>query len=110
MTLLSFGGAGGLHACALARALGMTRILIPRFPGAFSALGLALANPRREYAQAIPPLRLDPADLDSAARLLEPIQTRLRERAEQDMAREGIAAGRMAGANSAGHALRRAIL
>lgn len=92
LALLSFGGAGGLHACALARALGMTRVLIPRFPGAFSALGLALANARREYGQAVTPLRLDPADLHNPARLLEPIQKSLRERAEQDMAREGLAA------------------
>lgn len=48
--LLSFGGAGGLHACALAEALGMRSVLIPRFPGAFSALGLALAETRREFA------------------------------------------------------------
>jgi N-methylhydantoinase A len=48
--LLSFGGAGGLHACALAEALGMRAVLIPRFPGAFSALGLALAETRREFA------------------------------------------------------------
>ena len=48
--LLSFGGAGGLHACALAETLGMRSVLIPRFPGAFSALGLALADTRREFA------------------------------------------------------------
>lgn len=47
--LLSFGGAGGLHACALAEALGMKSVLIPRFPGAFSALGLTLAETRREF-------------------------------------------------------------
>ena len=49
--LLSFGGAGGLHACALAEALGMRPSSIPRFPGAFSALGLALAETRREFAR-----------------------------------------------------------
>ena len=91
LTLLSFGGAGGLHACALARALGMTRILIPRFPGAFSALGLALAAARREYVHAIPPLRLRPDNLDAAVRLLEPIINALRERAQTDMAQEGLA-------------------
>jgi len=48
--LLSFGGAGGLHACALAEALGMRSVVIPRFPGAFSAFGLALAETRREFA------------------------------------------------------------
>ncbi len=91
LTLLSFGGAGGLHACALARALGMTRILIPRFPGAFSALGLALAAARRESVYAVPPLRLDPDDLDLAARLLEPIVNSLWDRAQSDMAQEGLA-------------------
>lgn len=50
-TLVSFGGAGGLHACALAEALNMPRILVPRYPGAFSALGLVLADIRREYAR-----------------------------------------------------------
>jgi N-methylhydantoinase A len=50
-TLVSFGGAGGLHACALADALQMESILIPRYPGAFSALGLVLADVRREYAR-----------------------------------------------------------
>jgi N-methylhydantoinase A len=59
-TLVSFGGAGGLHACDLAALLGIRRILVPRYPGAFSALGLALADVRREYVAAIPPLRLEP--------------------------------------------------
>jgi N-methylhydantoinase A len=53
-TLLSFGGAGGLHACALADALSMRSLLIPRFPGAFSALGLTLADVKREYVQSLP--------------------------------------------------------
>jgi N-methylhydantoinase A len=53
-TLLSFGGAGGLHACDLADALQMKRIITPRYPGAFSAIGLAIADVRREYARAIP--------------------------------------------------------
>ncbi len=65
-TLLSFGGAGGLHACALADALQMPTILIPRFPGAFSALGLTLAQTRREYAHALPPTRLPLVQADVA--------------------------------------------
>jgi N-methylhydantoinase A len=39
--LLVFGGAGGLHACGLARRLGIRRIIVPPDPGAFSAMGLA---------------------------------------------------------------------
>lgn len=53
-TLLSFGGAGGLHACALAESLGMQSVLVPCYPGAFSALGLVYADIRREVAQALP--------------------------------------------------------
>ena len=54
--LLSFGGAGGLHACALAEALQMQTVLVPRYPGAFSALGLTLAETRRDYVSAFPVL------------------------------------------------------
>lgn len=52
--LLSFGGAGGLHACALAAELGIKEILVPRFPGALSALGLAVAPIRHELVRAFP--------------------------------------------------------
>ncbi|MDT8445629.1 MAG: hydantoinase B/oxoprolinase family protein [bacterium] len=38
-----FGGAGGQHACAIARELGMTRILVPRYAGILSAYGIAAA-------------------------------------------------------------------
>jgi N-methylhydantoinase A len=38
--LTSFGGAGGLHVCALAEALGMTRALVPVHAGVLSALGM----------------------------------------------------------------------
>jgi N-methylhydantoinase A len=72
-TLVSFGGAGGLHACALAEALQMGRVLVPRHPGAFSALGLAYANVRREYARSFF-LRVDQEDsmtLDQALNHLE---------------------------------------
>jgi N-methylhydantoinase A len=48
-TLLAFGGAGPLHACELAEALGMRQALVPVMPGALSALGLATA-PRRSTA------------------------------------------------------------
>ncbi len=43
--LVAFGGAGGLHACALADALGVQSILVPARPGTLSALGLLLCAP-----------------------------------------------------------------
>jgi N-methylhydantoinase A/oxoprolinase/acetone carboxylase beta subunit len=51
--LLAFGGAGGLHAAALAGELGMTRVLVPRAGGVLSALGLAAAPRRRDEAQTV---------------------------------------------------------
>ena len=45
--LCSFGGAGGLHVCALADALGMTRALVPARAGVLSALGMLVTPPGR---------------------------------------------------------------
>jgi N-methylhydantoinase A len=46
MALLPFGGAGPLFGCALADALGMSRVVVPPHPGVLSALGLAAAPER----------------------------------------------------------------
>ena len=51
--LFCFGGAGGLHAADLARALGIPRVIVPRFPGALSALGLLLADARKDYSRSL---------------------------------------------------------
>jgi len=51
--LFCFGGAGGLHAANLARGLGMKRVVVPRFPGALSALGLLLADVRKDYSRTL---------------------------------------------------------
>jgi N-methylhydantoinase A len=49
LTLVAFGGAGGLHACRLADELEMPRIHVPRTAGVLSALGLAVSELRRDY-------------------------------------------------------------
>ncbi len=46
--LVAFGGAGPLHACALADELGMTSVLVPAAAGVLSALGLVAADERRD--------------------------------------------------------------
>jgi len=51
--LMPFGGAGPLHAAALARELGITRVLCARASGVLSALGLAAAAPRRDVARTV---------------------------------------------------------
>jgi len=48
--LVAFGGAGPLHACAIARELGIERVLVPHASGVLAALGLVVA-PRRRDAQ-----------------------------------------------------------
>ncbi|MBS1810913.1 MAG: hydantoinase/oxoprolinase family protein [Acidobacteria bacterium] len=52
-TLVSFGGAGGLHAVALAEALRIPQVLVPAFPGAFSALGVLLADVVKDYSKTV---------------------------------------------------------
>ncbi len=52
-SLFCFGGAGGLHAVELARALGIPRVVVPQSPGALSALGLLLADTRRDYSRSL---------------------------------------------------------
>jgi N-methylhydantoinase A len=51
--LMPFGGAGPLHAAALAGELGITRILCPRVSGVLCALGLAAAAPRRDVSRTV---------------------------------------------------------
>src|SRR5262245_65764255 len=51
--LFCFGGAGGLHAASLAQGLGIPRVVVPRFPGALSALGLLLADARKDYSRTL---------------------------------------------------------
>ncbi|BAO45220.1 hydantoinase/oxoprolinase family protein [Thiolapillus brandeum] len=49
-TLVSFGGAGGLHVCALAEALGMRQAMVPVHGGVLSALGMLVAAPGRQLS------------------------------------------------------------
>jgi N-methylhydantoinase A len=50
-TLIAFGGAGPLHAVAVAREIGIPRVAVPRYPGTFSALGMLLAAWRQDFVQ-----------------------------------------------------------
>ena len=52
-TLVAFGGGGPLHACSLARALRIPRVLIPLLPGALSAMGILLADTVRDYSRTV---------------------------------------------------------
>jgi N-methylhydantoinase A len=52
-TLVAFGGAGGLHACDLAAALEIPRVLVPCFPGALSALGILRADVTKDFSRTV---------------------------------------------------------
>jgi N-methylhydantoinase A len=52
-TLVAFGGAGPLHACSLARTLGIPRVMVPPMPGALSALGILGADVVRDYSRTV---------------------------------------------------------
>lgn len=69
--LVAFGGAGGLHAAALARRLDMAAAVVPKYAGVFSALGLLLSPPRVDAARSIS----HPDQLGSVAAGLEAMAT-----------------------------------
>jgi N-methylhydantoinase A len=51
--LVAFGGAGGLHACALAEALSIPHVIVPAFPGALSAVGILWSDVVKDYSRTV---------------------------------------------------------
>jgi len=76
-TLIAFGGAGPMHALAMAEEIGIPRVLVPRHPGNFSALGLLAADIKHDdvrtrvgpLRERLPALRDAFAEMEAAARL-----------------------------------------
>jgi N-methylhydantoinase A len=81
-TLVSFGGAGGLHACALARALRIPRVLAPCMPGALSALGILISDVVKDYSRTVMAAP-DSRDLEGHFRELE-------QRGREELRAEGL--------------------
>lgn len=88
-TLVAAGGAGGLSAVALARELGMPQILVPLYPGLFSAAGLLAAELRHDLALS---LMMDPSDPDEGT--IRKAQAELAARVGNDLAVDRIPADR----------------
>ena len=82
-TLFAYGGAGPLHAAAIAEELGMTRIVIPPMPGAFSAYGLLAADTRYDVTRTRL-TRLDDTDWQALQDILDPLRARATERLAED--------------------------
>lgn len=72
-SLVAFGGAGPMHAAFLAAELGVSEVLVPRFPGAFSAWGMLETEIRKDLTRAyVTPLA--GLDGDDLARALEDLE------------------------------------
>jgi N-methylhydantoinase A/oxoprolinase/acetone carboxylase beta subunit len=89
--LLAFGGAGGMHACEIARRLEIGTVLVPRHAGVLSALGMLMADVRRDYSASVlrPAAAMTPRDLEAR---LKPLV----DQARRELAGEGFAPARQA--------------
>ncbi|HRI86712.1 MAG TPA: hydantoinase B/oxoprolinase family protein [Candidatus Hydrogenedentes bacterium] len=88
--LVCFGGAGAQHACAVADALGITKVLVHEYASVFSAYGIGLANIEQNEVEAV----LLPLDENAPTRLLE-CMDRLRAQNSRSLMRQGIAPERI---------------
>lgn len=87
--LLAFGGAGGMHACEIAKQLQISTVIIPRYAGVLSALGMLVADVTKDYSASVlkPSASVTLADLQQACAPLV-------EAATAELKSEGFAARR----------------
>jgi N-methylhydantoinase A len=78
--LVAFGGAGGLHACELAEALSIPRVIVPVLPGALSAYGILVSDVVKDYSRTV----LWPVGEEAPIARLEREFAALRRHAEMD--------------------------
>lgn len=85
LMLVAFGGAGPMHACALAKSAGIPVVLVPEQPGVFSAVGLATADIRHDFVQT----RVLKGDHVNAENLF-PLYEKLQKLGEEALGKDGI--------------------
>jgi N-methylhydantoinase A len=88
--LLAFGGAGPVHAGRIALDLGMAGIIVPLYPGVYSAVGLLMSDVKHDYVQS----KMSPVgeiSTDDVNAMLD----RLADQALADLRRDGFAAERI---------------
>jgi N-methylhydantoinase A len=81
--LVAGGGAGGLHAVEVARALGIERVLVPSAAGTLCAFGMTVTDVRHDHATALYQ-RSDSIDLDLVESLFADLEAHARERMRED--------------------------
>jgi N-methylhydantoinase A len=85
-SLIAFGGAGSLHAAALAHELQMPEVIVPPFPGVTSAMGLLFSDPLDDFSWAYV-RRQDELDTDDMQRVFDGME----ERVVGNLLRQGVA-------------------
>jgi len=88
--LLAFGGAGPLHAGRIARDLGMAGIVVPLYPGVYSAIGLLMSDVKHDYVQSRMTVMHTLAPEDANA-----LFARLEQQALADLGADGFPADRI---------------
>ncbi len=85
-TMVAFGGGGGMHGCALARELGIKKVIIPQQSAVFSAWGMLMSDLRRDY------IRTQIVELSSerAGAQIDDTLKMLEEKAFEEFAAEAI--------------------
>jgi N-methylhydantoinase A len=84
--LLAFGGAGPVHAGRIARDLGMAGLIVPLYPGVYSAIGLIMSDVKHDYVQSkMAALR------DVAAADINAMFAHLQEQAAEELRADGFA-------------------
>jgi N-methylhydantoinase A len=89
-TLVAFGGAGPLHACDLAAALEIPRVLVPCHPGALSALGILRADVTKDFSRTI---LLRVPDIAGVRLKLQDVFSALEREGRKQMNSEGFEGG-----------------
>src|SRR6185437_10471273 len=86
--MIAFGGAGPLHAVAIAREIFIPKVIVPKVPGTFSALGMLMASWRQDFVRTLYGLL---GSLD--AKQVEAVFAELTEAGRAQVSRDGIAPG-----------------
>jgi N-methylhydantoinase A len=84
-SLVAFGGAGAMHACELAHALRIPRVIVPAYPGALSALGILISDVVKDHSRTIL-LRIAPGAAFSTR--LDPIFAELKRNIAAELKKE----------------------
>jgi len=86
-TMIAFGGGGGMHGCALARELGIKKVIIPKQSAVFSAWGMLMSDLRRDYIQT----RIIELDDKNAGKQLDECLQALEKQALDEFRQESVA-------------------